>query len=85
MLPGDASSQGQGRSGQRTGGNDIFLKEQELLAKVRDVAQQIVERVNMPAEPNHENIAYLRAKQDKLGHLLGLDPEKSVDEELGGS
>src|SRR3954470_7701481 len=42
---------------------------------------EIVERVNMPAEPNQENIAYLRAKQEKLGHLLDLEP----DQELGGS
>jgi 3,4-dihydroxy 2-butanone 4-phosphate synthase/GTP cyclohydrolase II len=42
---------------------------------------EIVERVPMPAEPNQENIAYLRAKQEKLGHLLDLQP----DEELGGS
>ena len=42
---------------------------------------EIVERVPMHTEPNHENIAYLRAKQEKLGHLLDLAP----DEELGGS
>jgi 3,4-dihydroxy 2-butanone 4-phosphate synthase/GTP cyclohydrolase II len=41
----------------------------------------IVERVPMIAEPNIENIRYLRAKQEKLGHLLDLGP----DEELGGS
>ena len=33
---------------------------------------EIVERVPLHTEPNHENIAYLRAKQDKLGHLLEL-------------
>ncbi len=42
---------------------------------------EIVERVPMTTTPNHENIAYLRAKQEKLGHLLDLAP----DEELGGS
>lgn len=36
---------GRGRS-DRTGGDDLFLKEQELLAKVREVSQQIVERIN---------------------------------------
>jgi 3,4-dihydroxy 2-butanone 4-phosphate synthase / GTP cyclohydrolase II len=46
---------------------------------------EIVERVPMHTVPNAENIAYLRAKQDKLGHLLGIDPEGTVDEELGGS
>lgn len=34
----------------------------------------IVERVPLSTEPNKENIAYLRTKQMKLGHLLeGLD------------
>jgi len=32
----------------------------------------IVERVPLHAEPNDENIAYLRTKQSKLGHLLDL-------------
>ena len=35
----------------------------------------IVGRVSLATEPNHENIAYLRAKQDKLGHLLELEDE----------
>jgi hypothetical protein len=37
-------------------------------------------------EPTDENIAYLRAKQRKLGHLLEFDAEASeaVDSELGG-
>jgi len=35
---------------------------------------QIVERVGLQSEPNPENIAYLRTKQQRLGHLLeGLD------------
>jgi 3,4-dihydroxy 2-butanone 4-phosphate synthase / GTP cyclohydrolase II len=42
---------------------------------------EIVERVPMQIEPTDENIAYLRAKQEKLGHLL----EITTDEELGGS
>jgi 3,4-dihydroxy 2-butanone 4-phosphate synthase/GTP cyclohydrolase II len=41
---------------------------------------EIVERVPVHVTPNHENIAYLRAKQQKLGHLLDID-----DEGLGGS
>jgi 3,4-dihydroxy 2-butanone 4-phosphate synthase/GTP cyclohydrolase II len=41
---------------------------------------EIVDRVPVHTEPNHENIAYLRAKQQKLGHLLEL-----ADEEVGGS
>lgn len=45
MTNGDARRPEQGRS-DRIGGDDLFAKEQELLAKVREVAQQIVERVN---------------------------------------
>jgi 3,4-dihydroxy 2-butanone 4-phosphate synthase/GTP cyclohydrolase II len=41
---------------------------------------EIVERVPLRTTPNRENIAYLRAKQQKLGHLLDID-----EEGLGGS
>ncbi len=40
---------------------------------------EIKERVALVPTPNSENIAYLRTKQEKLGHLLDLD-----DAELGG-
>jgi 3,4-dihydroxy 2-butanone 4-phosphate synthase/GTP cyclohydrolase II len=33
---------------------------------------KIVERVPLVTEPNAENIRYLRTKQQKLGHALGL-------------
>ena len=42
---------------------------------------EIVERVPLHTVPNNENIAYLRAKQRKLGHLLELGD----DEQLGTS
>jgi 3,4-dihydroxy 2-butanone 4-phosphate synthase/GTP cyclohydrolase II len=47
---------------------------------------EIVERVPVQTEPTDENIAYLRAKQRKLGHLLDVDADASgaVDSELGG-
>jgi 3,4-dihydroxy 2-butanone 4-phosphate synthase/GTP cyclohydrolase II len=41
---------------------------------------EIVERVPLRTQPTHENIAYLRAKQQKMGHLLDID-----NEGLGGS
>ena len=34
---------------------------------------EIVERVPLRTEPTDENISYLRAKQDKLGHYLDID------------
>ena len=47
---------------------------------------EIVERVPVQTEPTDENIAYLRAKQRKRGHLLDVDADGSdaVDSELGG-
>lgn len=42
---------------------------------------EIVERVPMQIEPNAENIAYLRTKQEKLGHLLDLAPDAGGDGE----
>lgn len=44
MQSNDVNMAGRGRS-DRTGGDDLFIMEQELLARVRDVAQQITERV----------------------------------------
>ncbi len=36
---------------------------------------EIVERLPLHALPNDENIRYLRTKQEKLGHLLGIEGE----------
>ncbi len=43
---------------------------------------EIVERVPLQTVPTDENIAYLRAKQTKLGHILGID---DPPQELGGA
>ncbi len=40
---------------------------------------EIVDRVPLATVPTAENIAYLRAKQKKMGHLLDIE-----DEQLGG-
>ncbi|MET0895357.1 MAG: bifunctional 3,4-dihydroxy-2-butanone-4-phosphate synthase/GTP cyclohydrolase II [Acidimicrobiia bacterium] len=42
----------------------------------------IVERVPLHVEPNAENIRYLRTKQEKMGHLLGIDGESTSDAPL---
>ena len=36
---------------------------------------EIVERVPLRSNPTDENIAYLRAKQEKMGHLLEIEDE----------
>ncbi|MCC6339602.1 MAG: bifunctional 3,4-dihydroxy-2-butanone-4-phosphate synthase/GTP cyclohydrolase II [Acidimicrobiia bacterium] len=41
---------------------------------------EIVDRVPLTTTPNDHNIAYLRTKQQKMGHILDLD-----DQGLGGS
>jgi 3,4-dihydroxy 2-butanone 4-phosphate synthase / GTP cyclohydrolase II len=46
---------------------------------------EIVERVPLRAHPNEENIAYLRAKQEKLGHLLDIEDPLDMDDGLGSS
>jgi 3,4-dihydroxy 2-butanone 4-phosphate synthase / GTP cyclohydrolase II len=38
---------------------------------------EIVERVPLHVLPNHENIRYLRTKQQKLGHFLEIDESTS--------
>jgi 3,4-dihydroxy 2-butanone 4-phosphate synthase / GTP cyclohydrolase II len=38
----------------------------------------VVERVPLQTEPNEENIAYLRTKKDRMGHLI-----EGLDEDLG--
>jgi 3,4-dihydroxy 2-butanone 4-phosphate synthase/GTP cyclohydrolase II len=39
---------------------------------IEEYGIEIVDRVPLVSTPTLENIAYLRAKQEKLGHLLGL-------------
>ena len=36
---------------------------------------EIVERVPIQTKPREENLRYLRTKQEKMGHLLGLGDE----------
>ena len=59
-----------------------LVQAREADSRIRDLLArtgEIIERVPLQSAPNHENIAYLRTKQAKLGHLRDLD-----DEGLGG-
>jgi len=38
---------------------------------------EVVERVPMPVEVTDQNVRYLRAKKEKLGHMIGLDNSAS--------
>jgi 3,4-dihydroxy 2-butanone 4-phosphate synthase / GTP cyclohydrolase II len=36
---------------------------------------EVVERVSLSPRPTVQNLAYLRAKRDRMGHLLDLPDE----------
>jgi 3,4-dihydroxy 2-butanone 4-phosphate synthase/GTP cyclohydrolase II len=38
---------------------------------------EIVERIPLQAKPHKRNYDYLKAKKDKMGHILELDPEEN--------
>jgi 3,4-dihydroxy 2-butanone 4-phosphate synthase/GTP cyclohydrolase II len=42
---------------------------------------EIVERVSLHVLPNEENIRYLRTKQEKMGHLLGIEDHAAGSEQ----
>jgi 3,4-dihydroxy 2-butanone 4-phosphate synthase/GTP cyclohydrolase II len=42
------------------------------VAELEAYGIEVVERVGLEFEPHAENEAYLRAKKEKLGHLLEL-------------
>ncbi|GBC83021.1 GTP cyclohydrolase-2 [bacterium HR10] len=42
----------------------------QKIAALRKAGLEIVERVPLEVEPREETVAYLRAKKEKLGHLL---------------
>ncbi len=43
----------------------------------------IVERVSMMPQTTHDNLRYLRTKQNRMGHLLNLDAENDADIDIG--
>jgi 3,4-dihydroxy 2-butanone 4-phosphate synthase/GTP cyclohydrolase II len=46
---------------------------------------RIVERLPLQSEPNPENVGYLRAKRDKLGHMLDTYLKETGDGREGES
>jgi len=57
--------------------NDLGVRKMRLLtnnpkklAGLRGYGLEIVEQIPLAVEPQRENAAYLRAKRDKLGHIL---------------
>jgi 3,4-dihydroxy 2-butanone 4-phosphate synthase/GTP cyclohydrolase II len=44
---------------------------------------EVVERVPLEIHPNKHNERYLKAKRDKLGHLILIDPKNSAEGKKG--
>jgi 3,4-dihydroxy 2-butanone 4-phosphate synthase/GTP cyclohydrolase II len=42
---------------------------------LRGYGLEIVERVPLEIDPTHHNERYLKAKRDKLGHLILIEPK----------
>jgi len=70
---------------------DLGVKSMRLLsnnptkrAGLEGYGLQISERVPLQTRATTHNIAYLRAKQDKLGHELGLDEVVAGGDPVGG-
>lgn len=47
-------------------------------AALADHGIAVLERVPLPVQPTSENLGYLRAKRDRMGHLLDLEDERTV-------
>lgn len=61
----------------------LMTNSPQKFAGIEGYGLSITERVPLETSPTAQNIAYLRTKRDRLGHLLdGLDPSPS---EPGGS
>lgn len=43
------------------------------VAAVTEYGIKVSERISLAIEPTQENIEYLKTKQDKLGHILGIE------------
>jgi 3,4-dihydroxy 2-butanone 4-phosphate synthase/GTP cyclohydrolase II len=54
-------------------------------AGIQGFGLEVVERVPLRVAPNERNRRYLQTKQEKMGHMLGLDSEAERDELNGTS
>jgi 3,4-dihydroxy 2-butanone 4-phosphate synthase / GTP cyclohydrolase II len=50
----------------------LLTNNPDKLAALEQAGLEVVERVPLVDEPGPENVRYLRTKQERLGHLLGL-------------
>jgi 3,4-dihydroxy 2-butanone 4-phosphate synthase/GTP cyclohydrolase II len=50
----------------------LLTNNPDKVAALEQAGLEVVERVPLLDEPTSENARYLRTKQERLGHLLGL-------------
>ena len=50
----------------------LLTNNPDKVAALEQAGLEVVERVPLLHQPTPENVRYLRTKQDRLGHLLGL-------------
>ncbi|RMF25817.1 MAG: GTP cyclohydrolase II, partial [Deltaproteobacteria bacterium] len=53
----------------------LLTNNPQKVASLARYGIEVVERIPIQATPHRENIAYLRTKRDKLGHLIDPLPE----------
>lgn len=62
----------------------LMTNNPQKLVGLQGFGLEIVERVSLISEPAPTNYRYLLTKQEKMGHLLGLDPDDLKEEVTDG-
>ena len=62
----------------------LMTNNPQKLVGLQGFGLEIVERVPLISEPAPTNYRYLLTKQEKMGHLLGLDPDDLEEEVIHG-
>ncbi len=62
----------------------LMTNNPQKLVGLQGFGLEIVERVPLISEPAPTNLRYLLTKQEKMGHLLGLDPDDLKEEVTDG-